>query len=279
MMDENKMAGDENKSPTSLSEVLRLQAVALARMSERMSNRQQAADPQPASAPVPPRPWQEDQFPVLARDAALSEDSLPVLNTFRKFLEAERRRARRRVIWVSILLGTGFMIAVGAVAWVGRERIAELKVEIMSANRRVADARRLAEAELDKVAESAAAAASSLRLDLRRNVVSSHTLLSSNLNTRLLGRDAELDQVKEKLLAMEIENAMLMSQLKELADTSRQLQENYAAWIQSTPEAGPIEPSDSRASTATVVEAKNLPLMIRSPGQGRAVQMRVPMAP
>jgi hypothetical protein len=276
-MDENKTAGDDNKGPTSLSEVLRLQAVALARMSERMSNRQQGPETQPV--PVPQRPRQEDQFPVLARDAALSEDSLPVLNTFRKFLEAERQRARRRVIWVSVLLGAGFMIVVGVVAWAGRERIAELKAEIMSASSRAADARLKADLELNRIAESAAAAASSLKLDLRRNVISSHSILSSNLNTKLLGRDAELEQVKEKLLSMEIENAMLMSQLKELAETSRQLQENYAAWIQSTPASNPPEPVEVEPATGTTTEAKNLPLMIRSPGQGRSVQLRVPMAP
>jgi hypothetical protein len=277
MMEENKTADDHNKGSTNLSEVLRLQAVALARMSERMSDRQQVADPQPM--PIPQRTRQEDHFPVLARDVALSEDSLPVLNTFRKFLEAERRRARRRVIWVSIVLGAGFMLVVGVVAWAGRERIAELKAEILAANGRASDARRKVAADLNQVAESAAATASSLKQDLRRNVLSSHSILSSNLNSQFLGRDAELEQVKEKLSAMEIENALLVSQLKELADTSRQLQENYAAWIQSASGRDSLEPAVVQSTTGTGLEVRNLPLLIRSPGQGRSVQLRVPMTP
>ncbi len=276
MMDDNRTSGDGNRGSTGLSEVLRLQAVALARMSERMSQ-QQGSEPAPLPVPRPER--RDENLPMLARDATLSEESLPVLNTFRKFLEAERRRARRRVIWVSVAFGAAFMAVVGVVAWAGRERIAALKDEMIAANARTEDSRRKAEADIRKVAESATETASSLKMDLRRNVLSSHSILSSNLNTRLMGRDGEVEQLKEKLSSLEIENAMLSSQLKELADTSKQLQENYEAWIQSASAREPAEQPLAGPATGTVAEATTLPLLISSPGHGRAVKLRVPMAP
>jgi hypothetical protein len=275
MTDENRNSGDEIKDSTSLSEVLRLQAVALARMSERMASQQGSEQ---HSMPAPHQPRQESHLPALAGDPVLSEESLPVLNTFRKFLEAERRRARRRVIWVSVVLGIGFIGVVGVVAWLGRERIAGLKNDLIAASVQADSERRKTEADLRKVAESASATAVALKQDLRRNVLSSHSILSSNLNTKLVGRESEMEQLKEKLSSLEIENAMLASQLKELADTSRQLQENYQAWIQAASAQELAEPVEA-IPTGTVEEAKTLPLVIPSAGPGRAVRLRVPMSP
>jgi predicted nuclease with TOPRIM domain len=87
-----------------------------------------------------------------------------------------------------------------------------------------------------------------------------------------------MEQLKEKLSSLEIENAMLASQLKELADTSRQLQENYQAWIQAASAQELAEPVEA-IPTGTVEEAKTLPLVIPSAGPGRAVRLRVPMSP
>lgn len=270
--DDTKMSDDDHKESASLGEVIRLQAMALARMSERMTNQEGV---QPGSLPAPRPLREEGNLPVLAGDAALSEESLPVLNSFKKFLAAERRRARRRVIWVSVALGAGLMIVVGVGAWAGRERIAALRDDIAAANVRSEEARLKAAAEIKKSTDSAAAAAALLRQDLRRNVQSSHSILSSNLTTQLVGRETELEQLKEKLSTLEIENAMLASQLKELAETSRQLQENYAAWIQS----GPAMATPEEEPADIPAEAKTLPLLIQSRGQKRAVQLRVPMTP
>ena len=84
-----------------LTEILRLQAETLARMTSRMGA---GVPPDPPAARLPQgaRFADDDEdddatgnsaLPVLARDPSVSGESLPVLNTFRKFLADERRRA------------------------------------------------------------------------------------------------------------------------------------------------------------------------------------------
>lgn len=288
MTDDKIKAEDGGKGAGSLSEILRLQAVALARMSERMTAHQ-TGDPG-APSPVPEQrvadERREAHLPVLASDAALSDESLPVLNTFKKFLEAERRRARRRVVWVSLSLALGFAVALVLLVRVGRERIGDLRRDIGLANTQLKDARTEAneelrrlstqtETQIRRVAESSA----SQNQDIWRNVVSAQSLLSSNLSSRLGGRDAELDQLREKVSALEIENAMLAGKLKELTDTTSELQENYAALMAREAAVRPPSKAIQETVPETSVDSRNLPLLINSPGYGRPVQLRVPLAP
>ncbi len=279
MTNDQNRAGDSGKDSGGLSEILRLQAVALARMSERLAGQQEPESPAlpvPRAAPHDTRPRHEDQFPVLASDAALSDESLPVLNTFKKFLEAERRRARRRVIWISLAFGAGMVVIMGALAWLGRERIAELRQAIGTASAQANESRLKTDAEIKKVSESAI----TLKQDLWRTVLSSHSMLSSNLNTKWVGREAEVDQLKEKLSALEIENAMLVGRLKELADTTMRLQESYETWIEKSASVEPAgQVQTGVVSGASPTEAKNLPLLINAPGYGRAVNLRLPSTP
>lgn len=264
-MTDDKTKPDEGESsPASLSEVLRLQAIALARMSERMSTQ-----PSPALLPSPRQGRQEDALPILAGDPSLSEESLPVLNTFKKFLEAERRRARRRVIWVSLAFGMGFMVVLGAVAWMGQRRVKEL-------NLRLDQSRQSTVREIDKVSQSATVAAQSLRQDFINTILLSHSNLSSNLNTQMGGSESEVNRLKEKLSSLEIENIMLSSQVKDLVEMTRELQENYSAWIEKAGEQGP---SGEGSGTAVRVASKTnaMPLLIRSTDTGRPVQLRLPM--
>ena len=264
MTNETHKPDDGSPSHESLSEVLRLQAMALARMSERMSDQ-----PHAARAALP-APRQTGNLPMLADDPSLSDESLPVLNTFRRFLDVERRRARRRAIWVSLAFGVAFMIVLGGIAWAGRDRIRELRAEIIAANSRLDETKQKTDVEIAR----AQAAASSLKQDLRKGLWTSHSMLSSNMTTQLEGRDAEFEQLKDKLSAMEIENAMLVGKLKDLADATKQLQDDYAAVVTSAPVSQPVETNE-----AVVESPKALPLMINSPGYGRPMQLRVPSNP
>jgi hypothetical protein len=267
MTDEPNKRVEDARTTDSLSEVLRLQAEALARMSERLGRR-----PDEAAVP-PPRPGGEDggHLPMLANDPSLSEESLPVLNTFKKFLDAERRRARRRVVWVSLVFGIGFMAVLGVVAWVGRERIRDLRKALGAANERMEANQRQTEEDLAKANRIATVHASTVQQDLRRGLLASHQVLASNMTVQLEGRNAEVEQLKEKLSSLEIENALLIGQLKELAETTKRLQENLAGGLVGSPaaEAVPAEEPTNRPP----------PVLINSPGYGRPVQLRIPMSP
>lgn len=263
MTNDTSKPDDGAKEQESLSEVLRLQAMALARMSERMASRPEAG---PAALPAPRT---GDHLPMLADDPSLTDESLPVLNTFRRFLDAERRRARRRALWVALGFGVVLLVVLGVGAWAGRDRIRELRAEIGAANQRLDETRQ----KTEEKTSLAVAAAASLKEDLRKGLLSSHSLLSSNMNTRLEGRDAELEQLKEKLSAMEIENALLIAKLNDLADTTKRLQEDYAAVEQGASGAKGAETNE----TAPIPRA--MPLMINSPAYGRPMQLRVPLKP
>jgi hypothetical protein len=154
------------------------------------------------------------------------------------------------------------------VVWVGRERIKQLSHALGTAQQEMEESKRQTESDLARVNRSAVAQAATVQQDLRRGLLVSHQVLASNMTVQLENRDVEVDRLKEKLSALEIENAMLVGQLKELAETTRQLQESLVAAPESAP--APVEP---------VVTNRPPPMLINSPGYGRPVQLRIPLVP
>ncbi|MEI7436410.1 MAG: hypothetical protein WCL16_06350, partial [bacterium] len=121
-----------------LTEILRLQAETLARMTSRMGNGASQIPPA-ARLPEGARFADDDDddevngnsaLPVLARDPSASGDSLPVLNTFRKFLADERRRARRRLTAAAIVFAALLLIILTALIWVGSENLQNVRMDL-----------------------------------------------------------------------------------------------------------------------------------------------------
>jgi hypothetical protein len=151
MMDEKTSSEPGKQGVEGLTEVLRLQAEALSRISERMSG---AGLSQAAGKVPPPNPLKSNHFeagvnlPALSGDPALKEESLPVLNSFKQFLEQERRRGRKRLMWGLL----GFTVAIaGVLALViqmNRAQDLALKTDIQRTSTRLDRSRLAAEAEL-----------------------------------------------------------------------------------------------------------------------------------
>lgn len=280
---------DGEPAAADLNEVLRLQAVALARMSERMNTHQVGA----ARILPPTQERAGAHLPVLASDAALSEDSMPVLSAFREFLDQERRRTRARILWISLLFVVLFSVSAAVLVWMGREHIRELQDDIGTANRKLEASRESADAEIRKISESAKQSVKALKQDLNSSMTQAQSAMVSNVNTKLQHSDAEMDLLKDKLSALEIENAVLIGRLREAVDRAEALQlermnaETAAemdAMTSVEPAVTGTGPRDELVETAAATNAPQSvggdPIVIQTPAYNRPVRLKVPaMAP
>ncbi len=216
-----------------LTEILRLQAETLARMTSRMGEAAQAV---PAAARLPPgarfsdddedddEAGGNDNLPVLAKDPSISGEALPVLNTFRKFLADERRRARRRLTVAASVFAVLLIAILTALIWVGRDRLQNMRDElagkqeqlqtglkvglqehegqILEKNRKLTD---------DKVNQVAAA---TLRYGAALTNQAAKT--QHELRQDLDAQGMDLGRAKETVSKLQIENADLARQLEEL---------------------------------------------------------------
>ncbi len=275
MSDDTQKTSGDNRGMENLTEVLRLQAEALSRISERM-----ASMPGPGGgggAPLmalPPRhePGGSHGLPVLAEDPVLSDESLPVLTAFRKFIDAERRRARIRLIWASIafvILLTGVL---AAVAVVGRAKTRELKADIQAAREQADQVRVSADTELKKVSDVTV----NLKTDLSRGLQAAQSNVVNQMGTR----DAELEKLKDTISTLEIDNAMLVGKLKDIGERTEKLNTAYETQAQQMqsfsdamqpppPTVGPVATPPASAAAPTGISVPVTP----------QVQFRLPAVP
>lgn len=275
MTDETQKTGGDNRGMDNLTEVLRLQAEALARISERM-----AGMPGPGSSgggplvALPPRhePRGDHGLPVLAEDPMLSDESLPVLNAFRKFIDAERRRARIRLIWASIAFVILLAGVLASVIVVGRAKSRELKADIQAAREQTDQVRVSADTELKKVSE----VAGNLKTDLNRGLQAAQSNVVSQMGTR----DAEIEKLKDTISSLEIDNAMLVGKLKDVGDRTEKLTTSYESQAQQLqafndamqaplPTVGPVAPTSAPPAAPSGISVPVTP----------QVQFRLPSVP
>lgn len=290
MTDEKQNPDLDHRSVDGLTEVLRLQAEALSRISERMAGMRGSS---PGAAPLNPPPVTPGReagdganLPVLASDPSLDEDSLPVLNSFKKFLDHERRRARKRILWTLLAFTAAFSAVLAAIVWLNTEHVAALKSDIQLEQAVSEKSRKEASSEIRKVSEAAAQSATqnatAMRKDITRNILWAHSVISSNLSSELSGRDTEISELKDKIAALELDNTMLAKQLNELGRRLKAVEDDYRDFLERPPlEAdfrdvkAPVAPESLNLPAANAVRVTS-PLMINSPRLGRTLQLQVP---
>jgi len=282
MTEENKNSGSEQRGMDGLTEILRLQAEALSRISERMADSRGVQQETPPGFSTPAHEPIRDpgHLPVRAGDPALNEESLPVLNSFKKFLDQERQRSRKRMIWIL----AGFSVVVfgvlGIIVVTSQERANALEADILNTRFKAEQARAEAGQEIKQLGEKttlmATQNANQMRKDITRNVLWAHSVISSNMNVELSGRDSDFDRLKDKLSSLEIENAMVSRKVMELEQRLAELER-----VREKSEIGILENQirDQDAITATnraVSGSKTTPVMINSAKFGRSFQLRIP---
>jgi hypothetical protein len=274
MTDDTHKTNPDGRGMENLTEVLRLQAEALARISERMAGAQGHGSGGGAVLGLPPRlePAGSHDLPVLAGDPSLSEESLPVLNAFRKFIDAERRRARIRLMWLSLAFSVLLACVLATVLYLVHSRADELQTDIQGARRQVTEVRSNTDAELKRMADAAAR----LTTDINRGFRVAHSNVASQIGTR----DAEIDKLKETISTLEIDNAVLVGRLKEILDRTEQLQGAYmsqAQQFQTFQEAVQVPALGPGTSTNRPVAP--VPVLPAIPPAYPQVQFRLPSLP
>ena len=265
----------------SLTEILRLQAETLAHMTSRMGGAAPQAQPE-ARLPQGARFSDDDEdeeyaggssaLPVLSRDASASGESLPVLNTFRKFLADERRRARRRLTVAAAVFAVLLIVILAALIWIGRDRLQGMQQElarkqeqiqtglkaglqehegqILEKNRQLTD---------DKVNQVAAA---TLRYGAALTNQTAKT--QHELRQDLDAQGMDLGRAKETVSKLQIENADLGRQLQELRFRTEYLTDMLSNLV--TRGAAPVSPLETSDSGTLQVTNANRTLRFRVPG-------------
>lgn len=281
MTTEKSGMGSESRGMDGLTEVLRLQAEALSRISERMADSRGVHGDASQGLPSSPHEQVRDpaHLPVRAGDPALTEESLPVLNSFKKFLDQERRRSRQRMLWV--LFGFSAVIAgvLVIIVRLNHDRATALEADIVQAKAKAEQVRSEAGQEIRQMGEKAslmaAQNANQMRKDITRNILWAHSVISSNVNSELSGRDGDLDRLKDKVSSLEIENAMMSRKVMELEQRLGELEEvrekSEAAMIE-----GQIREQDAVTASNRPSAKETTPVMINSAKFGRSFQLRVP---
>jgi len=264
-----------------LTEILRLQAETLARMTSRMGDAAPQAPPA-ARLPQGARFSDDDEdddlatgnnaLPVLARDPSASGESLPVLNTFRKFLADERRRARRRLTVAAVVFSALLIVILTALIWVGRDRLQNMREElsgkqaqlqaglkaglqehegqILEKNRQLTD---------DKVNQVAAAT-----LRYGAALTNQTATTQRELRQDLDAQGMDLGRAKETVPKLQIENADLGRQLQELRFRTEYLTDMLSNLV--TRGAAPISPMATLAPGTLQVTNANHTMRFRVPG-------------
>jgi hypothetical protein len=274
---EGRGARDDGGNEADLAEVIRLQAEALARISGRMSGHR--TEREGRDIPPPGRGRSEsgdvllarrpaahdDSLPVLGDDPALSADQMPVLNAFKKFLDMERRRTRRRMIEGGILVGLLLVGVLTAGFVLGRNRLAELsdrlreqresseraRLDTETELRRVAwaaqelrTARSLADADLRRLQENAAL----LRHELTNQVLQART----QLVTEISRQSQDLERMKKMIASLESENVRLQTDLADIRTAPPVLPPTPVV----TEPAAPVEEDEVDADFAAALRAR-----------------------
>lgn len=254
---------------------------------------------------LPPRlDGASGHFPALSDDPSLAEESLPVLNAFRRFLESERRKARVRFLWLTLFcfLTIVATLAAAYVLWQARVnqldqglRSAQSAAALVAASQTnvVAEARDAAsQAARDAASQAARDAASKAARDmaataqnsigLLREDVKSHLLAAqSNMTSEAALREGEMERLRESIAALQLENAVLIAQIKQLV---KRTEEERPEPEPEEPAAPPPPPSRAAVAPAPVPEQGKVPksedpLTIVAPGLGRKVELRLPPGP
>lgn len=280
MTDSNYSSDPGNKGVEGLTEILRVQAEALSRISERMAGLNLGVgNPPPASSRKIPN-GDGQHLPALAGDPSLHEESLPVLNSFKKFLDQERRRGRKRFIWGLFGVTVVFSCVIAAIVMLNSVRVKSLKTDIIQTSSRLDRSRLETESELkkvsDKTAQAAMKSAATMSSNITRNILWAHSVLASNMTTELTDRDSQIERLKEKVSTLEVDNTMLSHQVAELVQRVQIIEADYLDTLEHPVTENRRPDADEAVSNAAAVAARAAPVTINSTKLGRSMQMKMP---
>lgn len=146
---------------------------------------------------------------IRAGDEALEEDDLPVLNAFRQFLEAERKRARRQLVRLMVLFSIAVLAALAGGVYVVRDWMRQVARGVENEKSRTESIRSESFSNIQTVARAA--------VTLKRDVMEG-AKKSAAVEADLERQRAELARLMDTIVTLEIENAMLQRSVRKIED-------------------------------------------------------------
>lgn len=144
-----------------------------------------------------------------------SLESLPVLEAFQSFLEAERKKTRRRIMAVSVFFLLLILVASGAAVVAGMRLAGQVKKDVNGMRDEVSAVRGEAQKyqkDVQQALSTFTAEAEKLREEVKKQSASENSELTSQVSTY----NEELDKLKTTLQTVENENSALKGDLTKL---------------------------------------------------------------
>ncbi|MFO7534180.1 MAG: hypothetical protein R6X19_00590 [Kiritimatiellia bacterium] len=214
---------------------------------------------------------------IIRAGADTDEESMPVLNAFRQFLEAERRRSRRQLIALVCVFSALVAALLGSGGWYLKTRLARLESGIESDKIRSQEDLLASVSNMQSVARAA--------VSLKKDVVDTRKL-SAVLNEKVAEQSGELSKLIDTITTLEIQNSLLQGSFRKMAGGRRPDPaldwEAYPAPVTTSPvqvQSPPVQSPPVAAPRAAPIreEAKPIPAWEPPQAPGPADQTPVPV--
>lgn len=198
---------------------------------------------------------------IRAGDEAL-EDDLPVLNAFRQFLDAERRRARRQLITLIAVFTVILLGLAGGGFWFVRNALHKVEAGLETDKVRYEEERLSTVSNLQNVAKVA--------VSLKKDVLDTRNA-SSVIQEKVKAQSTELTRLLDTITTLEIQNSTLQRSVglldKSLGENGGRGDPDVPAAPPpaSLPQPGPRQPYVPAPAPAPAAEPAPSPVMVLPP--------------
>lgn len=241
---------------------------------------------------VPPKVLRNEVMrrdPLAGRPAALqrrgpmdlskSPVSLPILEAFQDFLEAERTRTRNRILAMTLFFATVLLAVIGAGVLVGVYFHGRIKDDMAAVQRNVKTLEQLALEEARQTVLSIAAVAAETdrigtSMTLERETIAR---IESQLESQTEHDDKVIDGVLNALSALELENVALRKELRSVLDEWGSVTNQYALVTTMEPLYSLENFAAAEVRTFPMPDYSTLVMSITPPGQSEGVAWRLPI--
>jgi hypothetical protein len=227
----------------------------------------------------------------LADMAAVSADSLPVLQAFQDFLESERKQARRQIRAVTSFFLLLFLIITGAGAFFGyvyfgkmNNQIALMNNEILFLNGELNQTKSTMSIETKKLLSGLADRTDALStriVDGDVLIKQATAKISSSFSNSMTASFVELEQIRDSLAALQKDNRSLRQDLATINITppatspSMEMASSSSSYPSETSTSLPAERKVPKPPTSS--ELSPLEIGILAPGSSNAMKWRIPI--
>jgi cell division protein FtsB len=220
----------------------------------------------------------------LADAAAVSADSLPVLQAFQDFLESERKHARRQIMTVTSFFLLLFLIITGAGAFFGYVYFEKMNNEIVFLHSELSRSKSTMSIETKKRLSGLADRTDALStriVDGDVLIKQATAEISSTFSNSMTASFAELDQIRNSLAALQKENRSLRHDLATINITppatspSMEMASSSSSYPSETSTSLPAVRKVPKPPTSSALSP--LEIGILAPGSSNAMKWRIPI--